>query len=250
MPGRTRFRGVDGPYNPSTIRTTKGIFSAIIWRGITFGTEFSRIWPMLFNSAADFSSICQTMFPKRPKEFFCDVAAYGTANAFRTVDLAQDYWDALANDLWPSFIGHSKVGFRECYAFFRQRTSDGSKESYLFPQLGPLGSYLLTADLVYAGVVLEPSIDDIAWLVRELNRGAAAALEDLGLIPPRATAQGNARKPELSACRNAIQHVYNILISTIPVELRNTLCIDYISLEHALCKFSRATKKGWLTSGE
>lgn len=81
-------------------------------------------------------------------------------------------------------IRDRKLPFKKCYTFFRSQAKVNNSTVQLFPHLGPLAMYLLTADLVYAKVVKTLSIEDISWVIQHLNKGAAAALEDLGLIVP------------------------------------------------------------------
>ena len=242
-PSRSRFKGPDGPFAPDVVRTTKGIFSTLVWRGITFTAPFSldHGTVMVFDSAVHFEQVCTGKHKGKPANFFCNTSAYGMHNPHRKVPLAHTYWASLKGNVWPDFVGNRVVPFKECYFFFRNRGKPGAKA---FPNIGPLTSYLLAADLVYAGVVERPSVQDVACIIREVDKGPIAALEGLGLV----TRQTADSKPNLSQCQAALEYVYGVVCEVVPEEHRETLYVDYIMLEHSLCKFSRATKGGWLQS--
>ena len=247
-PGRSRFKSPEGPFAPNVVRTTEGIFSALVWRGITFAAPFSldNTIPMVFNSAFHFDQECtKESHNGKPASFFCDPAAYGVHNPQRMVSLAQSYWASLKGDIWPDFVRNRIVPFKECYSFFRTRVKAGTTTVPRFPNIGPLTSYLITADLFYSGVVERPSVQDIAWIIKEVNKGPVAALEGLGLVTLRRT---KSSKPNITECQAALKYVYGVVCEVVPEEHRETLHIDYIMLENSLCKFSRGSTKGWLQS--
>jgi hypothetical protein len=53
-PSRVRCKGSDGPFIPELIWAKAGIFSATLWRGITYATELATEGPMIFLSRFDF----------------------------------------------------------------------------------------------------------------------------------------------------------------------------------------------------
>ena len=246
-PGRIRFSQQDGPYHPTVIRTTRGIYSALIWRAITFNTAFAATGPKIFNSYADFER-AQEDAGSHPPEYFCNKAAYGVSDHGRNVANAGLYWNALQGELWPTLVNDRTLSFKECYDFFsfRSKGKDGAR----FMHLGGLGSYLITADLVYAGVVSPLTKKDLGWIVRHLNKGAASGLIELGLIsrPSPTTNASNRPKPSQEECEEGIRRVFEIMEEVVPTELHAYFIIDLITVEHTLCKFSRAFKRRWLGS--
>jgi hypothetical protein len=192
--------------------------------------------PMIFDSFADFQSKCAAE-GNQPKEYFCDPGAYGARNPKRTVELASIYWEALADGKWERFINTCIAPFLECFNFIRCPASRKS-----FPQIGPLAAYLLTADMSYSGIVSPPSLDDITTVVYDINKGAASALEKLGLVTPRC-GKGKLNRQE---CRNALEYIHGIVGRVLPSDQHAHLCYDYILIKHALCKFSRVSKKNLL----
>lgn len=236
-PSRTRARSLEGPFTPRLVRTTMGIFSALVWRGITFGTEFAAVGDMVFRSADHFDSIRTAL--RKPEKYFCDQRAYGTLNPSRSTDLAHNYWDSLKGGVWENLVGTSgQIPFMDCWQFFLS-----GRKPPLFPQLGLLAAYLLTADLFYAGVVVEPTMEEMAVIIREMNKGAVAALERLRLIAPRPPLKRSKGKCDKEECRLAFKFITSRIKTLLPAELHSSLVVDWIMVEHTLCKFSRSLGK-------
>jgi len=128
----------------------------------------------------------------------------------------------------------SKIGFKNCYNFFLC-----PKGPNLFPQLGSLTAYLLTADLSYSGIMEPPTLEEICDMIRSLNKGAANALRKMRLIPLKDD-NDTAIK---DAYQQAFKSVHEMILSLIPTEKHATLFINYILTEHMLCKFSRSYDK-------
>jgi hypothetical protein len=233
-PSRRRIRGNNGPFTAAYARTTAGAYSAAVWRGITFATPFSMNNRMVFTSYGDFNLACSEAGDQE-EAYFCDKGAYGQANPMRKIELAEDYWKTLADGKWTEFVRDDRiVPFTQCYNFFvaGHRPPD-------FPQLGPLASYLLTADFSYCcpKVVESPTLPEMALLICSFNKGAIDGLENLGFITPRPAGKG---KANLKESEMALGRVYDLLKKIIPAEHQETINLDLIMTEHTLCKFSWA----------
>ena len=235
-PSRSRIRGDDGPFGNAVIQTTEGVFSALIWRGITYSTPFSMRGRMTFKSVEDFRQ-ARDEFPNESDDFFCDPCAYGQHNKGRNLSLAPLYMKGLKNNAWPNFVQDKTlpVPFMEALKFFQN--------SAKFPSLGPLGAYLLTADYSYTNVVATPTSEEVAMILRDINKGAVSAFEVLKLIPPRKT---KASKATLTDCQAAFTKVIQIVKDVIPAEYHTILHLDAVMVEHLLCKYSRSLRKGIL----
>ena len=238
-PSRLRLRGEDGPFSKEYARTTKGAYSAAVWRGVTYATPFSILNRMVFTSYDDFE-LARMEAGSQDEGYFCDKAAYGTFNPVRTVKLAEDYWKTLAAGKWPKFVGDRIVPFTECFNFFTAGKSPPD-----FPQLGPLASYLLAADFSYCRpkVVDSPTLSEMAILIHSFNKGAVSGLESAGFIPPRAVKKlrkGDLKvKGDLKDIERGFGEVYELLRKIIPAEHQEDINLDLIMTEHTLCKFSR-----------
>ena len=124
------------------------------------------------------------------------------------------------------FVSDRIVPFPKGYNFFQQHlkkpvkiiSTTGSTDkstTCLFPSLGPLISYLLSADLVYTGVFSPPTMDDIAYIIRNINHRAAAALEDLGYIKR----DHKSNQPKLEECKAGVQTALQAVLDVVPENL-------------------------------
>ena len=103
-----------------------------------------------------------------------------------------------------------------------------------FDNVGPLTAYLLVADYVEAGLVQEPTIEELAQLILELNRGALQGLRALGLLP-----LGKHHKVAPCDVLLAVRKVWAYLEENLSAEVKEETKLSPILLEHALCKYSR-----------
>ncbi|KAJ6625317.1 hypothetical protein B0H10DRAFT_1942580 [Mycena sp. CBHHK59/15] len=82
------------------------MLSALIFHGVTFGTDFFFQYPIFLNVIAHFHQVkdqatanyLKANRENPPKSYFCDSAAYGPLNHRRVVELADEYANVLWND--------------------------------------------------------------------------------------------------------------------------------------------------------
>lgn len=203
---------------------------------------------MVFRDAAHFHQIEEEAIADYTDEngeapapiFFCDPAAFGQYNHKRNINLVDKYWTNLAKFGWEKQFtaDRTQIPFLEAWGYL--------KDPKHFPIMGPLAGYLLTADFSYCGAVKEPTIDDIAYVIWYMNKGAAAALEELRLIPRRkVSAKGTISKANHQDVLKAVRALYERLKVLLPQDLQTRVGFGPIVLEHSLCKFSRSIKKDW-----
>ncbi|KAJ6471547.1 hypothetical protein C8R45DRAFT_836486 [Mycena sanguinolenta] len=254
-PSRQRITDPSGPFTPARAKTDAGMLSALIFRGITFGTDFLLEYPTFFNIIDHFHEVkdaaTQAYISKYgetpPIKYFCLGDAYGPHNHRRQVALADTYAAALEKDSWAAkFQTTSRIPFLACFKWLDgclpglHGKGNGPKR---FPVLGPLGSYLLAADMVYAGAVNSPTATDMGWIIWRLNKGAASGLELLRLIPARTKLKKGYSPAKEADCKRAFKRLFDKMQSRIPEDNRSDF--NHIILEHGLCKFSRSVKKNW-----
>ncbi|KAJ6514801.1 hypothetical protein C8R47DRAFT_915262, partial [Mycena vitilis] len=254
-PSRRRTLQSTGPFTEARVRTDAGLLSAIIFRAITFGTEFLFDYRTYFKDINDFHAVEEEAAAAYrlahgadpPKAYFCLVDAYGVPNVGRKVTLADGFAAALENDSWAAkFKNRNQIPFVECYAWLSgalPQTGQGAgkkKKVQRFHGLGQLGAYLLTADLVYAGAVVSPTVEEMGEMVWRLNKGATGGLERLGLIPKRVKLVSSKQRPkESSGVKTAFIYLFKKVVENLPADLLTRCGFDYIVLEHSLCKFGR-----------
>lgn len=250
---RLRIKQDGGPFSPSSnIRTEAGFFSSLIFRGITFNSDFlrSKDHRTLFRNHTDWAetvaSVQQDLLNQSPNltggdlaQFFCVKTAYGQPMA-RSIEYAADYartafdpshnaW--LLEDETPSYITLWKT--------ICSVNPPRSEQRAAYPQMGPLIGHLLVADYVYAGVIPMPSVDDMADIIWEINKGGARGLVALGLLPE---VDGGARQSK-QGVRDALNALYRFLQDNLDIEEQMQMIFDIIMLEHALCKYVRCVNK-------
>lgn len=235
-PTRVHFLEGNSPYSADVVRTRSGFFSALIMRGITFNTEFSRTKQTLFRDIDDWNDYIST-FSNYPPTFLCDTRAYGTPIGKRSIGLADGYWDAtLEGETWSEFVGSHTIPFDDCVQFILN-----SNPTKRFLEIGPFIAYLTAVDFAYAGVVEVPSTEEMGKIICNINRGAAAGLESLGLIPRRPiTAAGSIGKSTIAACQSGFSHMQTFLGNHLTDKEKEDMVFDGFLGENTSCKLQRA----------
>lgn len=222
-----------GPFAPSMIATRGACFSALVYRAITFGSpmivEDGHLYFADVNAWVHFHNRMQRA--GKPKDYFVRNRIYGTASKHRTVDNVPRLW---ADSQWleeklESLEDNEQFPPQDFFKFLIGKNRKTNAKT--FYGLGELTAYLLTADYVYAGIVSPPTLDDIAYFIYTINKGAVKGLRTLGLLPKGAVTEQD--------CRIAVQRLYDHLDTSLDSELKPRLPFDFILLEHSLCKFQR-----------
>ncbi|KAJ7245900.1 hypothetical protein B0H12DRAFT_1073359 [Mycena haematopus] len=251
-PSRQRAAGPLGPYTSDFAATQSGFLSALIFRAITFNTDFLATARMRYTDHEDFASVMKDSAARFTAEhgrnptpaFFCNSSAYGPHNAGRTVNLAAIYGPLVATENIAAQLASTdaaSISFTAFWDWLRGSVNGRVR----FYQLGSLGSYLLAADYTYTNprLVQPPTIEELGAIICRLNKGAVRGLELLNLIPER---QKGGKKPKSStpdACIEGLRIVYNTIYEHWPPEVRQEVQFDLVMIEHSLCKLARALGK-------
>ncbi|KAJ7158050.1 hypothetical protein C8R43DRAFT_1125190 [Mycena crocata] len=256
-PSRTRASSADGPYTADFASTTPGFFSALMFRAVTFGTEFMRTSRLRYSDEPDFvlgMSEARQRYRREhgedpPVGFFCDTRAYGPHNHGRTVELAATYTPVVRDDNLSTQLaavqqrGESSLNFGDCWKWL----SGSIHGRVRFFHLGPLGSYLLAADYTYTSppLVDPPTFEELGRIICTLNKGAVSGLEYLGLIPPRPrNAHNKPLRSTVSDCVRGLKIVHSVLSAHLSPRVQSEIFFDLVMIEHSLCKLSRAIASG------
>lgn len=239
-PTRINMCQTDGPFSQKALRTTFGLFSAVVCRAVTFGTIFSRTGRTVFYSPQDFFDAVNSCPGVTEQKHYCDKSAYGGFNPMRNPDTVDVYWKRILESRWIGLDAISPLPFHDAYQYF----CPPQNEDRRFLQLGALGSYLITVDYVYAGLVAPPTLEYLGGLVCDLNKGPARALEHMGFVPKigkKTTADAQSKRKQLFIA--AFKVVDKMVKDSIPQEYHVEAGIDMFVTEHSLCKYMRARKK-------
>ncbi|KAI1783361.1 hypothetical protein LXA43DRAFT_1067728 [Ganoderma leucocontextum] len=133
------------------------------------------------------------------------------------------------------------IPFQECYNWFlsnvKCKTARGKiAYAHALPLVGPLTAYLITCDLVYAGLVVPPTLEQVARIVHCNNKGALG-----GLVLSN---QIDSRRASLQDVVAAFYRIHYYLSDNLSSADQVLVRFDPIMVEHTLCKFFRL-KNAW-----
>ena len=219
----------------SFMRTRPGFFTALVFRNILFNSEaFLNCPPTLskfqfstFDEWTEYTDNIRLHFQGRPVSFFCNPSALGQPISERTIDKASHFWEVSLACEWPE---DWPLKFAEMYDLLSR-----IKDDLRLPGCGPLGLYLLCADMVRYGMVERPSLDEMADVIFNLRKGALSGLELLGYITRGNGPEGCTR----DVVRQGLEDFSLDLRLSCAAKGLGHLQLDFIDFEHILCKFSR-----------
>ncbi len=199
----------DGPFDEHNLHTIHGLFSALIYRGVTHNSQFLREEHLVtFHNLQDWNNTHTSLKASLTYDgwnndeittFFCDPCAYGTWTG-RNVESVATYWLSLQSPALTSWLLEQKQpSFMWLYHHFSHAQTT-SKQS-AFPQFGPLQAFLLASDYAIAGAAQLPT--GMEWgelLTGPLKaKGAMRGLMSLGFkvdtVEETADAFYKVRKP-------------------------------------------------------
>ncbi|KIJ32564.1 hypothetical protein M422DRAFT_265581 [Sphaerobolus stellatus SS14] len=207
---------------------TEGFANACIIRAILFRTEAARQGHVNFPSLDSWS----TFVDGHDERFYFNPKAYGNNTKQRLSTNGPIFFES--GHYWEEFLasyqGDKKPSFRTTFDWIRTR---GAK----LPGIGDLTAYLLAGDYVYAGVVMEPEVNEVAYAIYTLKAGAWAGLIHLGILAER---EGNRNhKKDTTAIQSALEQIMCHMKNVFTKDERAQMKWDLIMLEHSLCKLKR-----------
>ncbi|KAI0083677.1 hypothetical protein BDY19DRAFT_998361 [Irpex rosettiformis] len=222
--------------------TRAGFFSLQVFRHIHFNTEAFKLCPqdlrqVEFHSLSEYKQYVTALkarFPGRDDSFFCDKKALGSPINNRTIERADDYWDvAMSPDYaWPP--PRQFAAARKDMLFFKNSLQPEDK--HMWSGVGSLSMFLLLLDMHFAGLVDEPTVEDVADIVASLQKGATYGLQKLGYL--------NASFTQVES-RAQFQRFYQDMTCELTEEQVTQFGWNPVVCEHTLCKYSRLFGEGF-----
>lgn len=234
-PSRRRILEDSGPFSAAHLRTKSGLFSALIFRGITGSAPFLFEQKQMYSDYADFKGTCDSLLASgKPESYFWYGNAY-TAWTNRSYEAAETYWNSLgANkaEFVDWLVDGEVIGFKDLFEKF----CDGivRKGVKAFPHFGALTAYLLAVDYAVAGCAKIPSTHELGEIVYRIKAGGTAGLVKLGF--DCGTEDSTAR---------AFSQAHQYLSLNIPAMQKRQMNFSIFTTEHALCKLSRLNLKAY-----
>jgi hypothetical protein len=231
IPSLQRMRELGGPYHGDMPRTTRGLFSSIIWRAVTLRSSFADLEQMVFNDLAEWKAYIEGISDKK---YMYKANAYGTATQ-RHPDKVDGYWKPVCALHWESRLQHGpSLTFMDLFNLLHPINRS---EPRPFNQLGPLGAMHVTSDLAHCGIVPVASNSDIGRCMEMIGAGSASGAS---IILERQ--EGKNLPADL--CSEGARVAYDILNQSLTEDEKRLIRLDDGSMiEHALCKFSRVWKE-------
>lgn len=239
----------------SQIEHPQGFFNLLIFRILAFNTQASRTGRFDFT----YNSLLQFM-KDNDKTLWYNPRAYGNpCRGWDHVDTWKRYWDAV-HLVWASRVKKQKENGKSiAIASFCLNLTNKQAELRTFSNfvawletvkfqdgrnafrlVGKLTRVLIAGDLVYAGMLDEPTVDEMGVMIAKISKGGIGGLRYLNLLPPHIP--GYPFTP--TQVLNAYTIVYNRLKEALDSEEWNEMGMNTLVLEHSLCKVKRMEKAG------
>ncbi|KAF9021278.1 hypothetical protein BDZ89DRAFT_1200381 [Hymenopellis radicata] len=241
----------NGPFSPTNLYTQSGLFSALIYRGITHNSSFLSTerkiffhdwnhWNDIYLDARQRHNLDNTLSDNEVDMYFADGCAYGSWTR-RHPAAAVDYWTAVQKaELTDWLLKKEKPAFGWLYRLFKKGRvaisgiGKRKRKTKAFPGLGALQGYLLAADYAIAGAAEFPTPLEMGeLLIGDLQTaGAMKGLRRLGIEPTTA-----------AEAAVAFFEVHDYIKNLIPEVLQERMNFNLFTTEHILCKEFRLNIK-------
>lgn len=231
--------------------THAGGFSFALFRATTISTSFVLNYPYLkdwqdFKKAKAAVEARTQLSRLSPKErasavdlHLCSMIAYGkTPNKHRNIDQARDVWAGMAS--WPELVakhGDNKIPWKSAIKWVKTTKPE-------IPQMKGMGltGYLFLTDLVYAGVVEEPTAIEVGHQLNSMGRGGYSCLTHFYLAPD--TKRKSPARTEITI--QGFAQLFEDVKAALGPEDSKTIGFNPIILEHTLCKYMRFFNNNYL----
>ncbi|RXW16178.1 hypothetical protein EST38_g9678 [Candolleomyces aberdarensis] len=228
---RMRSRGPSGPYEPRFLKTRAGIFSAMVWRGVTEGTLFTQNWNMQFHSIEDFRAAIHhftTLYPEQATHAsaFCQQDIHGKFLQGRDVSVAETLWEDTNSLGWEEFCD-TYPSFGDCFTYFFSRPSDSNTRRVR--EVDTVSMFNLVCDLAYAGICQPPGTQEMAQYISTVKGHSYHALRSLGFL-------NNSNNME-DGVLHAISGVIHRVIEHFTSAELGKMTMDIMGIEYALGRY-------------
>lgn len=181
--------------------------------------------------ATDKDTVMKTLKP------ILNLSSYGSPQYPRYDDVDDDpalYFrqEARFHQMWAEVQANDEPALQKIpFQRFLTWTQSKVDDKKIFPLLGNLTGYLLTADFVYAERVAAPSVEELGRIIHKMQLGSLKGLIALGHPLTKQSPRDDVMK--------AFKHVYGALEEAFTAEEQEWMVFDPIMVEHSLCKYNR-----------
>lgn len=206
-----------GPFSPGRLKTRAGFFDALLFRLITQASPIlTGRKRVCFGSPEKFKKATEG----QEMEKYCNPWATGQHYRFRNIPHVSIYWDRSAG--WDAVVDNPKLTLQFLFDWLTGK--EGNKTRFF--GMGPLVGWLLATDYAYAGLVDMPRPSEVGEIIFAIDAGGKRGLKLLGYDVGTK-----------ESCTEAVRLLWDEVEWEFSPE--GMMGLDIITLEHALCKFSR-----------
>ncbi|KAF9522806.1 hypothetical protein CPB83DRAFT_727948, partial [Crepidotus variabilis] len=210
--------------NQERLNTRAGLFNLVAFRGVFYGSYFAKTDLRYFADLAAWKChYCDAVPPDNmtKEAYYINKNCYGTAQAKRSVDVMNSYWEMASG--WQSHLnGNISRDPLRLFEFFKT-----------FKNIGDLSALLMVGDLADVGFIPNFEPKQMGKFVFQANKGARDGLHHLGLISSKAD--------EAQVVQGFVD-LHTFLEVELESEAKESIGYSVWMLEHALCKYKRLLK--------
>jgi hypothetical protein len=239
--------------------TPEDFWNILCHHGTFYGSEFARTHGGRFATLEDWRSYKDGEGSNKEDKYFVISNTYGPANHRRTLELIEKYW--VVRHKWTDFSANKFNGIMFLFYFLslqpieqevidnftdydpkkekkrlkQQIDASGKNTPPNFQNIGVLTALLICGDLANVGVVEKPTVQQMARLMFDVNKGAILGLQRIGIV--------KLPNPSLQEVEIGLSFLHNSLETNLTGEEKELIGYDIVILEHGLCKYTRLVKK-------
>ena len=209
----------EGPFSPAKLRSREGFFDALIFRLVTSASPLLLTERRVcFGSSEEFNKATKD----KEQSQFCKSNATGQHSRFKNIPHIDTYWEHTIG--WHAYSKQTDLTLDDLLNWFIGK--EGSAKRFF--GMGGLAGWLLASDYANAGLVGVPDAQMVGRIIFGVDAGSRKGLELLGFDVSMQDACGESMKLAMATLNENLS----------PMELEQ-MKMDTITLEHALCKYSR-----------
>ena len=177
-PSQKKILSSAGPYSPQHVKMVAGLFSALIYRGITHGSQFLLDHPdTIFSTLKEWQTLQNALLKRYPESHLLKPFSYGSNIKGRALNHAESYWEKANDSTLNSWLLESEEPINPVALLCLLRKAKISG-------LGGVILLELVFDYVKCGQATTPSADEMEemYSLAKIKKGPVQKLKDLGFI--------------------------------------------------------------------
>ncbi|KAF8234709.1 hypothetical protein L208DRAFT_1075067, partial [Tricholoma matsutake] len=212
-----------GLFSPDAISTWEGLFSALVFRGVTYHTDFLHQQKQIFQHLSDWQELYKKLSSVHPPIYFCDKNTYRQCMDAQDICHIPAFWEASGDLELAGWVKDVRpIKFETLYNTFLKGTL-GKRKAFL--GFGALKLFLLVSDYAIAGKTTMPSPTLVGKIIYEIGRGSLKGLLRLGFACM-----------DVESTVQAFTTVHDFLMHAIPDRRHQQMGFGVIFVEYVLCK--------------